>query len=258
MGFGEDCEQYFATRNLYEILEVERDASEAAIKKAFRKLSLKHHPDRFQDADESQKADITRRFQVLAKAHFVLNDKEKRAIYDETGIVVDEDTFGDDVDWMDYWRVLFPRITIKDIESFFAKYIDSEEEKQDLITIYNRFKGNMDLIAESMIGFDEQRTRQMIETLIANKEVPEFDAFTKEPESKRLKRKKRFDKEAKEAEKEAAKESAQMNDLVRAIQLKNKSNFDDLVSRLEDKYAKRHYEKKDKKVPKSTIKKQRK
>jgi DnaJ family protein C protein 9 len=52
------------------------------VKKAYYKLSLAVHPDR---APENKKDHATKSFQVLGKIMAVLSDKDKRAIYDETG-----------------------------------------------------------------------------------------------------------------------------------------------------------------------------
>jgi curved DNA-binding protein CbpA len=61
----------------YEELGVEPDATKAEIKKAYRKLVVKAHPD--QGGDEQ-------RFKRLQKAYEVLSDDEKRAAYDEPSI----------------------------------------------------------------------------------------------------------------------------------------------------------------------------
>lgn len=85
MGLKDDCEKYFGTTNLYEVLGVDKAASNAVIKKAYRKQSLKIHPDR---AEESRKAEATQAFQVLSKVHYILSDDEKRKAYDEHGIIL--------------------------------------------------------------------------------------------------------------------------------------------------------------------------
>ena len=71
-----------ATRNYYEILGVGKDAGEAEIKKAFRQLALKHHPDR-----NPGDAGAEERFKALNEAYAVLSDPDKRAQYDRYGRV---------------------------------------------------------------------------------------------------------------------------------------------------------------------------
>src|SRR3954470_21725440 len=67
-------------RDYYEILGVPRGASQAEIKKAFRKLARQHHPDR-----NPGDAAAERRFKDLNEANAVLSDAEKRKQYDLLG-----------------------------------------------------------------------------------------------------------------------------------------------------------------------------
>src|ERR1051325_9529508 len=64
-------------RDPYEVLGVNRSASEAEIKKAFRALAKKHHPDTKGGDQAAQK-----RFQEISAAYDILGDREKRARYD--------------------------------------------------------------------------------------------------------------------------------------------------------------------------------
>jgi len=64
----------------YEILQVSRDATGAEIKKAYRKLALKYHPDKNQGDKEAEE-----KFKLINEAYGVLSDEEKRAIYDRYG-----------------------------------------------------------------------------------------------------------------------------------------------------------------------------
>ena len=67
-------------RDYYEVLGVSRNADEAQIKKAYRKLAKKYHPDtNAGDADAEQK------FKEVTEAYTVLSDKEKRKMYDQFG-----------------------------------------------------------------------------------------------------------------------------------------------------------------------------
>jgi molecular chaperone DnaJ len=67
-------------RDYYEVLGVERDADPAALKKAYRKLALKYHPDR---AGSDPQAEAS--FKEATEAYGVLSDPEKRSRYDAGG-----------------------------------------------------------------------------------------------------------------------------------------------------------------------------
>jgi molecular chaperone DnaJ len=89
-----------AARDYYETLGVSREATDADLKKAFRQLAMKHHPDRNPGDAEAEE-----RFKAINEAYAVLSDPGKRAQYDRFGRVdlppggVDmggfEDLFGD-------------------------------------------------------------------------------------------------------------------------------------------------------------------
>ena len=67
-------------RDYYEVLGVSKNADENAIKKAYRKLAKKYHPD-----TNSGDADAEKKFKEVTEAYSVLSDKEKRKLYDQFG-----------------------------------------------------------------------------------------------------------------------------------------------------------------------------
>ena len=69
-----------AKKDYYETLGVNKDASEEEIKKAYRKLAMKHHPDRNPDNPKSEE-----HFKEVKEAYEMLSDDQKRAAYDQYG-----------------------------------------------------------------------------------------------------------------------------------------------------------------------------
>ncbi|NMA83272.1 MAG: molecular chaperone DnaJ [Epulopiscium sp.] len=70
-------------RDYYEILGVDRNASEADIKKAYRRLAKKYHPDMNPDSENNE--EIEHKFKEATEAYEVLSNEEKRAKYDQFG-----------------------------------------------------------------------------------------------------------------------------------------------------------------------------
>ena len=67
-------------QDLYQTLGIEKNSSDADIKKAYRKLAMKYHPDRNPDDSAAEQ-----KFKSIQKAYSVLSDKQKRAAYDQFG-----------------------------------------------------------------------------------------------------------------------------------------------------------------------------
>ena len=66
-------------RDYYEVLGVDKNASETDIKSAFRKLAKKYHP------DVSKEENAAEKFKEAQEAYAVLSDKQKRSQYDQFG-----------------------------------------------------------------------------------------------------------------------------------------------------------------------------
>lgn len=161
-------------------------------------MSLLVHPDRVED---DQKAIATEKFKALGKIHTILQDGDKRKLYD------DVDEFDDDMDssfnWFDYWKNMFREIDVKEIEQYEKEYIGSETEILDIKKAYINSKGNMNRLLE-MVPFsnceNEPRYIKVIEELIEEGEVERYECFFNESKAKKMRRKKKWDKEKKEAE----------------------------------------------------------
>lgn len=69
-----------AKRDYYEVLGVSKNATDAELKKAYRRLAMKHHPDRNEGNTSAEK-----KFKEAKEAHDILSDERKRAAYDQFG-----------------------------------------------------------------------------------------------------------------------------------------------------------------------------
>jgi DnaJ family protein C protein 7 len=70
-------------KDLYQLLGVDRKASQEEIKKAYRKAALTHHPDRHSVAEEHVKLFHLKKFKDIGEAYGVLSDDKKKALYDQ-------------------------------------------------------------------------------------------------------------------------------------------------------------------------------
>ena len=69
-----------AKRDYYEILGLPKSATDDELKKSYRRLAMKHHPDRNPDDDSSQE-----KFKEAKEAYEILSDSAKRSAYDQFG-----------------------------------------------------------------------------------------------------------------------------------------------------------------------------
>lgn len=184
----------FGTTNLYEVLNTGKDSSVSEIKKAYYKVSLLVHPDR---ANEDDRSTATKKFQAVSQVYRILSNPDKRTLYDQSGEIDDDsDTFEENKDWDSYWRILFKKISIADIENFAADYRHSEKERDDVVTAYMECNGDMDLMLERIPCCnveDDARFKEIIEEKVTKGEIPVFPAFKKENSKTRAKRRKMVD-----------------------------------------------------------------
>jgi curved DNA-binding protein len=85
-------------KDYYAVLGLERGASEDDIKKAYRRLARKYHP------DVSKEADAEERFKEVAEAYQTLKDADKRAAYDQLGAHQPGQDFQPPPDWQAQWE----------------------------------------------------------------------------------------------------------------------------------------------------------
>ncbi len=72
-------------RDYYEVLGVAKGASDEEIKKSYRKLAMKHHPDRVTTLPDAEKKKAEEKFKELQEAYAVLSDPQKKQMYDQFG-----------------------------------------------------------------------------------------------------------------------------------------------------------------------------
>lgn len=229
------CQEYFDSTDFYEIFDVPRDATEKQIKKAYHRLSLLVHPDR---VEKRQQAEATEKFKVLGQIHTILHDKNKRAVYDETG-TFDEDGEASS-NWMDYWRNLFKPISIEDIKKYEWEYIGSESELRDIKKAYEGGKGSMNVILEQVPFSNcdsEERIISIVRRLVDSDELPEYKRFFNEPKASKLRRRKKYEKEREESERIQTDDS--LFEQIQKRQQERGNDFFKLIQSIEDTYDKK-------------------
>lgn len=114
-------------RDYYEVLGVARDASAAEIKRSYRKLAVKYHPDR-----NPEDAEAEERFKEAAEAYEVLSDPEKRTLYDRFGHDGPQQAgfsgFGDVEDIFSHFSSIF-----SDFGDFFGRGRRSARRGRDIV-----------------------------------------------------------------------------------------------------------------------------
>jgi len=200
------------TINPYKVLSVSKSATADEIKSAYRRLALKHHPDK---ATAENKDTAHRAFQELAFAYAVLSDERRRKRYDVTGRTEESLGLGDadtddDFDWISYYKEQYEDVISGEaIERFAEEYKGSDEERDALLQAYEEHEGDMTQVYETVMtsdpALDDTRFREIINEAIERNEVQAHNKFTTESKKSinaRIKRAQTAGKEAEEYAKE--------------------------------------------------------
>ncbi|KAL6249536.1 hypothetical protein RBB50_003389 [Rhinocladiella similis] len=186
----------------YDVLQLSRTATPDEVKSAYRKLALKHHPDKAQSEDRES---AHRKFQEIAFAYAILSDERRRKRYDATGNTAESANIeDDDFNWVDFFREQAADVVNGEmIEQVKREYQGSEEERDDVLAAYEQGEGDMDAVFEgvmcSEVLVDEDRFRKIIDEAISKGEVQAYDTYTKEGKQSRERRKASAKKEEQEA-----------------------------------------------------------
>jgi len=221
-------------KSLYEVIGVEKTASQQEIKKAYYKLALQLHPDKNPGDEEAKE-----KFQQLQKVISILGDEEKRTLYDQTGCVDDADLAGEVVNNLkDFFRTMYKKITEADVEEFEANYRGSESERKDLIDLFKKYKGNMKRLFCSMMcsdrKLDSHRFKDILDEAIAAGELKSQKAYVKwsehvsatKPPTSPLRRRSK-----------SKKESDDLYAIISQRRDKRKEQFDSFFSSIVTKYG---------------------
>ena len=141
-------------RDYYEVLGIGRDADDAQIKKAYRRLAKKYHPDTNSGNEAEQK------FKEVTEAYHVLSDKEKRKMYDQFGHAAFDQSGEDSPGGGGYWK------SYGGPQRGYQEYHFESGNMDDMFgdifgDIFGGFRGRSsrkrgsDLHAEVTVGFDE-------------------------------------------------------------------------------------------------------
>ncbi|XP_054879762.1 dnaJ homolog subfamily B member 9-like [Poeciliopsis prolifica] len=133
-------------RSFYDTLNVERTASDTQIKKSFRSLAVRYHPDK----NKSAQAETT--FREIAEAYAVLSDKKKRRLYDSVGheaFLENPDSFEDEDETSFHFSFSdlfqdFHDIAFMDEPHIHWSFFQEEEEEEEEEYFHNRHYSSED------------------------------------------------------------------------------------------------------------------
>lgn len=172
---------------------------------------------------------------LLSSVHELLSDADRRAHYDETG-ELDEGGVGgggggDEMhQWEEYWRAMFPPVTVDAIEEFRRNYQNGEEERQDVLTAYQDNEGDMDAVVDSVMLAELVDIGRFVQSII----LPAIKAG----QVKRFKALKKFEnRPVVELKPLGEQNSNASSSLVSIVRAQRQSASDGMIAHLERKYS---------------------
>ncbi|KAI8075523.1 hypothetical protein BDF21DRAFT_464718 [Thamnidium elegans] len=229
------------TINCYKVLGLEKNtATITDVKKAYRKLALQFHPDKQpQNATDKEKQNANEAFQNLGVAYAVLSDPKRKERYDQTGRI-EEGEFEGNKDWNAYFKELWTGVvTAETIEAQKLKYQGSNEEEEDIIKAYKKFKGNMDKmlqVIECSSPIDGERFEKLIRKAIKEKTVTQLKHFetttTAEAHEKRMKVEQKAEASFK-AKKNKEDSSDSLMELIKQRSKERHTNMNNIINSIE-------------------------
>jgi DnaJ family protein C protein 9 len=196
---GNEMDDSLPSIDPYVVLDVETEATADEVKKAYRKLALKHHPGLRHaqhiktlqltfEPDKSQETDKTaanKKFQEIAFAYAILSDDKRRKRYDLTGSTSETMDGDDDFDWLQFYRQQFAELVTKEkIQETRNAYKGSAEERRDLLNTYTKFRGRFNAIYQcvmlSDILDDDDRFIQIIDEEIEKGTVQSYPEYERD------------------------------------------------------------------------------
>lgn len=246
-------EQNKDTTTLYEILGIAEGANQNDVKKAFRALALKFHPDKLANASGEDQQKASENFRRLATAYEVLSDPDKRKAYDLTGDTGEHTDFTnwDYNKWDSYFKSIWGGLVNEEsIEQYKKQYVYSDIEKEDIVSAYSTCKGDL-LMMLDCISFatseDIPRITNIVKKLIKEKKVKRFNKFAAGVDPAALeKRRKQEAREAAKAERlksrlkksrAVAGPASSMMSLKESIRSAQADRLQSVISAIEEKYT---------------------
>ncbi|XP_031637841.1 J domain-containing protein CG6693-like [Contarinia nasturtii] len=161
--------KHFGTRDLYEILQIDRDAQIQDVKRAFFNMAKKYHPDRVEDA---MKIEAGEKFNIIHNAYTILSQPEKKKLYDEgRDVLFTRKTIAAG------WEIYMKPVQNNDIEQAKKMYQGSKKEEEDLIREFKAGKGSLTHILNNLPFMrveDENRIIETINDLVYQGKLPKI------------------------------------------------------------------------------------